>query len=420
MEKYKVAVIGAGASGLMAAYSAARELKVNNRKCSVVLLEGNLKAGKKLLATGNGRCNLTNNNLSLSSYHGDVSELVEVLDEYTTGAIKGIFDEMGLLTTTGSRDNGLIYPNNYQAASVLKSLLSSCEELGVVSKYEFNVFSVLRTSEGFTLKAETGEELYADKCIIASGGKASPAHSCGMRGYEIARQLGHSVTPLNAALVPLKCNDKLVKALKGIRSKAMLRLKKTSTTIYQEEGEIIFGDMTVSGICVFNASSYLTPDFIKNNKPYLELDFIPGIPADVVRQYLNRLCVNHQAKKSADLLSGIVNIKLGAELTKKVVGAAYNPSTPISSLGKDVIEKVVKALKCYKMQIAGLGDFKNAQVTAGGVPMGEITVGTMESKKQPGLYFAGEILNINGMCGGFNLHFAWATGMRAGKSAAKA
>lgn len=421
MEKYKIAVIGAGVSGLMAAYSASKILKEKESREKVVLLEGNKKAGKKLLVTGNGRCNLTNRNITADAYHGDKRGLSSILNAVSTEKLTDLFKEMGLLVTSGDKDKNLLYPKNLQASAVLKILLSSCEQQGVVCKYGFNVFSVVSYEKGFKLKAENGEEIYADKCVIAAGGKASSVHSCGQNGYAVVKQTGHSITELRPSLVSVNTEDKMVKALKGMRTKAKVTLVIGGKDIYSESGEVIFSDLGLSGICIMNASSYIA-DFYRTGKAETMIKIILDIAEDMsindIEAYLKAICVKHPGRAQADMLSGIVQMKLGAEIVRSSLGDKYNDLGPISDITEGDIHSIAENIKFLQFTVSGLGDWKSAQITCGGVPLSEISTQTMESKKRSGIYLCGEILDIDGICGGFNLHFAWSTGIIAGEHAA--
>lgn len=412
-----IAVVGAGASGLMAAYAAAKAAKSAGIDARVLLLEGNQRPGKKLLATGNGRCNLTNQNISPAQYHGDTAKLHGILSRYPAQKIINIFKEIGLLCRQDSE--GRVYPYNLQAAAVLKTLCGACEELGVVCRYDFPVFSVLKTPKGFVLKAENGEELLADKCIIACGGKASPKHSCGENGYAIAKQFRHSVSQLQPSLVQVKCADRRLKPMKGMRCKVKAALYYRGDKLYAESGEVIFSETALSGICVFNISSAITDVSRKNPHMQLEdmvigLDLLEDIPSEKLRLHFKEMQKNRPQMLCGDILSGLVNIRVGEALLKS---AGINRLQPVSALKNPDWDMLCALLKDCRFEVSGLSGFENAQITAGGIPLDEINENTMESFIQPGLYFCGEILDVNGGCGGYNLHFAWATGHMAGKSA---
>lgn len=435
MERYEIAIIGAGASGMMAAITAAQTAKRADKDIKVALLEGNSKAGRKLLATGNGRCNLTNMHVGAGHYHGSQQELIaEILAPYPPERIITAFEELGLYCRED--EEGRVYPYNLQAAAVLRVLRAAIEELGVIEKYDLKVSSVKKENGDFIIKAGA-VELAAKRLIIATGGKASPKHSCSTNGYEIAQSLGHGVSSCAPALVQVKIKETLTKALKGMRSKARVSLvglngsqsedvfNSVGEEIYSENGEVIFNEDAISGICIFNASTFVAERELTGKigeKSYDELrfvlDFAPDISSREVLRYLQSVKENHSEMWAINLLSGLLNIKVGEEIIKVLAEQhGFDWRQPIEKLNDEILQAVALAVKAFSLTVAELAPFEGAQVTAGGVPVEEITVFSMESKPTKGLYFGGEILNVNGDCGGYNLHFAWATGMRAGRSA---
>lgn len=411
MKSVQIAVIGAGASGLMAARCAAL-----HTGGAVALLEGNPRAGKKLLATGNGRCNLTNRDLSIGHYHGDAGLAEQVLSEYPVQRVLSEFESMGLLCR--SDGEGRFYPRNLQAAAVLRALRFSCEEAGVETVCGLSACVVSREKGGFLIRSEIGESLRAKQCILACGGKASPKHSCAGNGYRLAEQFGHRVSPCAPALVQLKCAEKMIRSLKGMRCKARLSLRGDGRELYTESGEVIFSEGALSGICVFNAS-VLAADWMQAGKAVqnltLCLDLCEGMDEGDLRRYLLRLKREHPTLPCFEMLSGLVNMKVGEEVVKSV---GIDLREPIARLPEARLTKLAERLKGLCFTVTGLGDWDGAQVTAGGIPLREVNLKTMESNKQPGLFLAGELLNVHGDCGGYNLHWAWATGMAAGLGAA--
>ena len=249
MEQWNIAVIGAGASGLMAAYQAAKALGPG----SVLLLEGNPKPGKKLLATGNGRCNLTNLHIAPQHYHGDVEAAAPLLARYPAQRVMDAFGGMGLLCRADGE--GRVYPNNLQAAAVLQTLWDACREAGVTERWAFPCKGITPQQGGFLLHGPEGQRLFARQCILACGGKASPKHSCPGGGYALAEALGLPVTGLRPSLAPLKSPAKALRSLKGMRCKARAALYCQGEAVYAESGEVLFGDGTLSGICIFNLSA---------------------------------------------------------------------------------------------------------------------------------------------------------------------
>lgn len=410
--KFDIAIIGAGASGLMAACSAGSYSK---SKKKIALIEGNNKAGKKLLATGNGRCNLTNIYLSEKNYHGDSKAAMKILSTYTPKMVIDEFEKMGLVTMIDSE--GRVYPRNQQASAVLKILRNSCEEKGVTYIGDFPVFSVVRVKEGFVIKSENGEEICAKKCIISTGGLASPKHSCPGEWQSILKHLGHSLTPLSPSLVQITVIEKIAKSLKGMRTKTRARLIVNDEEIYAESGEVIFADKALSGICIFNLSSYIADCNIKNSKQKLEisLDIVEDKTVEEIENYIKNIIYVTPNIPCADLLSGLINMKIGQEIVSSL---SIDIKLPVSQLSEDKIIAISNKLKDFRFTVTGLGGYENAQITAGGVPLSEVDVSTMQSNVCRDLYLTGELLNVNGDCGGYNLQFAWTTGMLAGKSAA--
>ena len=402
MKRVQVAVIGGGAAGLMASYKAAKQ------GAEVILLEGNPRPGKKLLATGNGRCNLTNLRISPEHYHGDVEDARELLARYPAEKIMAEFEKMGLLCRADSE--GRVYPNSLQAAAVLQVLWGACEEAGVEIRPDFPVSGIKREQD--MLRVTDGKEtILAERCILASGGKASPKHSKG-GGYALAKDLGHTVTPLTPALVPLKTPMKLCRSLKGIRCKAKAALYGNGQKLGEESGEVIFGDNQLSGICIFNLSSLLD-----GKGPWeAELDLLEQWEIARLLPYWKQLGKNRPALPADELFSGLLPLRIGQELSKLI---RITKEKPLAELDEKTLLHAAQTAKSLKIPVTGLGNWESAQVTAGGVPLSEIDTKTMESKQCPGLYLAGELLNIDGDCGGYNLHWAWLTGMAAGEHAAK-
>lgn len=416
---YEIAVVGGGAAGLMAARSAALAQQREGRRASVVLLEGNAKLGKKLLATGNGRCNLSNLELSAGHYHGDREAAAQVIEKFPTQRILDEFESMGLLCRPDRE--GRLYPHNLQAAAVLQALHFSCEEAQVQCVCGFLVSSITKDKTEFVLASENGETLRAEKCILASGGMASPRHSCSQNGYTMARKLGHSMVECLPVLAPVKSSSKLLKPLKGMRSKVYAALLADGKKVAGESGEVIFTEGALSGICIFSLSS-LVGEWQRTGKLRgrlarkleISLDFAEDYSREELLRYFRRLKSGHPGLPAGELLSGLLNLKVGQELVKSF---GVDRQCPLGIVSDGQLEKVISGVKAQKFEVTGLSSFENAQVTYGGIPLSEVTVQTMESKLCSGLYLAGELLNVNGDCGGYNLHWAWATGFCAGTSA---
>ena len=415
-------MVGGGASGLMAALTAAEEQKRQHRPVSVLVLEAAQKPGRKLLATGNGRCNLTNMRGELSRFHGDVSAAEAVLGKYPPQAVVRRFLSLGLLCR--EEDEGRVYPNSGQAASVLSLLLEHLEALGVEILCEWPISQLSREGAGFRLRSSQGEETLAQRVILAASGKAAPQLGSNGSGYGLAKALGHTCTPCFPALVPVICGEsKRCKALHGVRCRGRVSLLGDGKLLGQELGEIQFTDYGLSGVCVFQLSrmaSEWAQSKTVNGKHFTSLQFsLDLLPHYSFEELLGMLHRRKRLLPKSDnmaLLSGFLPASLARQIAKEVL----EKTAPLETLSTNSIEKTLFTAKEYTFTVKATQDWNRAQVTAGGVPLSEICPQTLESSLCPGLYLCGEVLNIDGDCGGYNLQWAWASGMAAGKAAAGA
>lgn len=422
MRKIEIAVVGGGASGLMAALTAAEEQKRQHRPVSVLVLEAAQKSGRKLLATGNGRCNLTNMHGERSRFHGDVLAAEAVLGKYPPQAVVRRFLSLGLLCR--EEDEGRVYPNSGQAASVLSLLLEHLEALGVEILCEWQVSQLSPEGTGFRLCSSQGEEVLAQKVILAASGKAAPQLGSNGSGYGLAKALGHSCTPCFPALVPVICNEsKRCKALHGVRCRGRVSLLGDGKLLGEELGEIQFADYGLSGVCVFQLSrmaSEWAQNKTVNGKHFtslqFSLDLLPNYSLEELLGMLQRRKRLLPKSDSMALLSGFLPVALARQIAKEVL----EKTETLETLSTYNIEKTLLTAKEYAFTVKATQDWSRAQVTAGGVPLSEICPQTLESSRCPGLYLCGEVLNIDGDCGGYNLQWAWASGMAAGKAAAGA
>lgn len=417
--KTRLVIIGGGASGLMAACAAARVLKEPG---AVVVLEGSEKPGRKLLATGNGRCNLTNmRGMSAVSFFGDAELTAPLLAAYPPERIRSLFREMGLLTVSDSE--GRVYPQTMQAASVLAVLLRTAERYGAVIRCGVKVVSVEKSQQGFRLTLENGGTVDTAQCILALGGAASPRLSCGADGYGLAKALGHSVTDLLPALTGLLCETsrKVLRPLAGVRCAAGVALKvdgKTAAESPEEEkSEVIFSETGIAGISVFDLSVFAAKALTHKKGVVLALDLWRGISFDDVVRYLHEMRDAYPASPCGELLLGVLHKKLSWALART---AGLDPNGASETLTGHQLKRLASLVKNWEFPVTNVRNWDNAQVTAGGVPLAEVDALTFVSKKTSGLYLTGELLNIHGRCGGYNLHFAWSTGHAAGTAAANA
>lgn len=401
---FDIAVIGGGASGLAAAIEAKQ---YGGESCRVAVIEKNARLGKKILATGNGRCNLGNINEEQSChYYGSCSDLVIPLFEQFEGT-EEFFRSLGLIC---KKDSGRLYPYSNHAASVLDALRFQLQELNAEVFTDSEVISLKHTGRNWEIL--TGKEKIISKKVIAScGGKSAPAMGTDGNFYRILKSIGHSWNPLHPALCPVLVDREQVKSLKGIRVTGKVSLCNNSGEIIQTDtGEVQFTENSLSGICVFNLAALITEENMS-----IKIDLLPALTTDEVRDLLWSIYMQRSAWKIEDMLSGIFQKKMCASLIRKSV-ISLEMDLPVYSLSNDDIERLVRTIKAWSFNVRGLSNWNQSQVTAGGIKRCEIK-NTLESKLCEGLYFAGEILDIAGECGGYNLAWAWCSGVCAARNA---
>lgn len=399
MRKYDIAIIGGGASGLTAAISAKRE----NRSLSVCVLERLPRVGKKLLVTGNGRCNLTNNNMDRSFFHGTCTELYNCIEAFD---VKIFFQSIGVICATDSE--GRVYPKSNTASSVLDALRLEAEKLGIDIICDFNVSEI---KKGYIIASET-ERLSADAIILAGGGLSQANLGSDGSILRICKEMGIKVGKLSPALTALKTNPDLVRALKGLRIQANAALYINNRLITSEIGEIQFTDGVLSGICIFNLSNHITD----NERAEIHLDLLPEMESDYIVKMLSDIKKIRYNAILEDYLSGIFHKRIGNILIKQ--STSHQLTMPVSCLSSNDISNIATRIKKLVFPVTGLQGFEKSQVTSGGVLFSEIDKQLM-SKKYKGMYFCGEMLDIIGDCGGYNLTFAFSSGYLAGKNAAR-
>lgn len=398
----KVTVIGGGAAGLMAALTAAEQ------GSDVLLLERQSRVGRKLLATGNGRCNLTNLNLSCANYHGaEPAFTAPALSAFGPEDTLEFFRAFGLLTI--AEDSGRVYPLSDQAGSVVDVLRFAVEAAGVGVRTEFDVTSVKQTKTGFKVCSES-ESILTDKVILCCGGMAGGKLGGTKSGYELLQSLGHHVTRLYPALVQLKTDNTYVRSLKGVRADAAVTLKRGNEVLAESAGEVQFADYGVSGPAIFEISRAAAGE---KGELAVHLDLLRDLDFAQVQETIRRRGEVMPTLTLENLLTGMVHNRLGRTVLRY---AGYDLNTPVSSLRQGDAKKIAAALKAFALPVTGTQGFDAAQVTAGGVRTDEFDPNTMESKLVPGLYAAGEVLDVDGDCGGYNLQWAWASGRLAGKT----
>ena len=404
--KTEIAVIGGGASGLMAAITAKKSGK------EVIILERKDRILKKVLITGNGRCNITNVNANISNYFGkNISSVENILNRFTPHDTMDFFNELGIVCNEENR--GKVYPLSGQASSVVDALRFEAEKLGIKIETEFYVRKIEKDGFKFRIYSEDRKKIEAGRVIIAAGGQSYPELGSNGSGFELAKELGHSVTKLSPSIVQLKTEKYQVKGLQGIKTDVAVTAYGDNKKICTYDGELLFTDYGISGNVVFNIS-FVMPLY-KNVE--FEIDFMEKFDYNELYEMLKerKRILSHLTMEN--YFNGMINKKLGQFLSK--VSGIEKLSKPVKDLNDSEIRKLCTVLKKYRIKILDTTGFKNAQVTAGGVSLDEVNSETLESKIVKGLYFSGEVLDVYGECGGFNLQWAWASGYIAGKNAAK-
>lgn len=398
MEKKRVCIVGGGAAGMMAAIIAARE------GAAVTVLEHNEKTGKKILATGNGRCNLTNLYQAASCYHSQERNLAwEVLEQFDVQETIRFFSELGIYT---KNKNGGLYPSSMQASSVQELLEMEARYRKVKIKCREHVteIQVLQAAAKTVFQVKTETWSYeADAVILACGSKASAIEGADGSGYTLAKSLGLKVIKPLPALVPLKGKGTYFTKWAGTRVEGKVILKAGAQILDTAEGELQLTDYGISGIPVFQLSSQ-TARLLDSGVPVsVELDFLPDFDEKGLEEFLKRRENACPYKTQRELLTGLLPKKLADVLSE----------------GKTDRKTLVQRIKRFAVEIKGTKAFDMAQVCSGGVSLTEINPKTMECRKIPGIYLAGELLDTDGICGGYNLQWAWSSGACAGYAASK-
>ncbi len=455
--KRTVAVIGGGAAGMMAAIEAARAGAI------VTLIEKNPQLGKKLATTGNGRCNYTNLDMNdriggkFRGFHPEFA--APSLDALPPEAVLDWFRAIGV----EPRFRGsYVYPNSDQASAVVDALREELHRLSVKVHYNAEVKSVQRidTDAGYFMIQCTDAVVKADRVILAAGSKAAPKTGSNGDGYFIARKLGHTIVPYVPALCGIRCAGDAFRALAGIRTEASLELVVDGHSVDREVGELQLVDYGISGIPVFQLSRYAAYALQEGKKAAVYINFLPGFteagavrdskrassasgistievsaaknaqnpraevsccaakaedPKDLAVQLYQQRQERLSGRKMESFFTGLLQQKLGQLLLRM---ASVRPELPVAELSEKQLRSLASLSVRFKAECVEMNGFLQAQVVAGGVDTTEVDPGTMASRLVPGLYFAGEVLDIDGICGGYNLQWAWASGFVAGRHAA--
>jgi len=409
MKTLDIAIIGGGASGLMAAITAAQTAP----QLRIGIVERAQRVGRKLLSTGNGRCNLSNLSASEGGYHGAADFALQVIGRFPPRDVCKAFLKMGLRTV--SDEEGRVYPLCNQAAAVLDSLRLKCAELGVEEICEFDCTAIKKQGEFFLLQPSTGENLRALRVIVCAGGMAAPKIGGTDAGVKLLSALGHNAIARRPALTQIDTEAEPIRALKGLRYQGGITLAVDGKPVRKEQGEILFAEGSLSGIAVMQLSRMAADALKQKKKAELWLHILPDRPESLCKELIFR-AKSMPGREMNDFLTGLVSKRIGQTVCKQ---AGIVPLTRTAdTLTEREARDLAAVLTGWRLQVKGVKGFDSAQVTAGGIDLKGFDVNTMQSRVVPGLYAAGEVLDIDGDCGGFNLQWAWSSGMLAGQSAA--
>lgn len=397
----KIAIIGGGASGLVSAIFA----KKNNNE--VIILEKRNNCGKKILVTGNGRCNYWNQDQNLVHYNSSNMEILEeIYTENNRNECLNFFSKLGIIPYI---KNGYYYPMSREASTIKNLLLGEINKLNIKVVNDFNVTKIDKKNSMFIIN----DKLVVDKVIVATGSYAYYNDNSSFNGYEIAKYFGHNVIKPLPALVQLLSKEKVFKDCSGVRCDVTISLYSDNKLLKEEIGEILLADYGISGICVFNLSS-ITSRFLDDRKNVnVVINFVPWYKQD---NFFNWLIEHEKVVNDMSVdnfLMGFLNSKLVKVILSLVNIDKEKKWCDLSNFEK---EKIANKLQYFNLEIIGTKDFKDAQVCSGGVCLTDINPYSMESNLIKNLYFVGEVLDVDGDCGGYNLSFAFISGMLAGKS----
>lgn len=400
----RVIIIGGGASGLMAGITAAR----NGAK--VTILEHQPQVGKKILVTGNGRCNFTNTDQALCHYHSEDPSLMKTaLEQFSCQETVDFFKELGVFPKDRK---GYLYPHSDAASAVLEVLRMECEHLNVKIACQVLVEKIEKNGEVFLIQTP-GWTYEAEKLILAAGSKAAPATGSDGSGYTLAAGLGHQILEPYPALVQLLSKERCLASLAGIRTDAKATLFVEGQEEASDRGEVQLNANNISGIPIFQISAFAAKAMAEGKSCEVVLDFLPEFSEKELEEFIIQRIHTGGYKSPVNFLTGLFAKKLSEVLCDR---CGFSKKLKAGKFTEDNISKLCKQIKNFRITIYGTKGFEHAQCCGGGVPLREVDPLTMESKKVSGLYLCGELLDVHGDCGGYNLQWAWTSGYLAGKA----
>ena len=402
----KIAVIGGGASGMMAAIAAA------SKGAHVILIEHKDRIGKKILSTGNGRCNFTNVHQEPVCYHSDQFLFPwEIVEKFNAQKTISFFLQLGIYSRNR---NGYLYPNSDQASAVLDALRMELDRLKVEIRTGTSCREVIPGKKGFRIRTDAGD-IRADRVIISTGSKAAPVTGSDGSGYDLAKKLGHRLVPVLPALTGLQCEGKFFRSLAGVRAAGSVSIVSEGQYIARDTGELQLTNYGISGIPVFQVSRYASRLLYEKKEVTAVLDFMPDFTEEQMIAFLKARSAMRPEKRADQFLIGLFHRKL-SELWIRISGIPAEK--PVGDLTGSELAELARLIGHFEVKVKASNSFEQAQVCCGGIDTTEVNPETLESVYVPGVYFTGEILDVDGMCGGYNLQWAWSSGHVAGEAAA--
>ena len=399
-----VMIIGGGASGMAAAITAAR------RGADVIILERLNRIGKKILTTGNGRCNMTNTALEISRYHSSSTcDLGTPLKNFDYEKTIAFFEELGIVPLI---EGNKVYPLSEQANSVLDVLRLELEKLGVTIQVNAKVTALNKTKKGWQAETEEGESYEAKSVIVATGGMTNTSLGCDGLGYQLLRKQGHTLMPTFPTLVHVLSSSPYCKMMKGTKVKANVTIMVNNRKERTEYGEVLFTEDGLSGPPIFQISRWASKAAMTQQQAVIYLDLFKHIEVEDLISLMYKRIGEQPQRTLENLFLGMLHKRIVVPLLKCAQIKDVNRNCDM--LDYEEIERLVHTLKAFPFKVEGTRGYKFAQVTAGGIKVDEIDLNTMASKKQKDLYIIGEVIDVDGDCGGFNLQWAWSTGCVAG------
>jgi predicted Rossmann fold flavoprotein len=414
VDRFDIVVIGAGPAGLFSAITAAGA--AGKKKLSIIIVDANMKAGRKLAVTGNGRCNLTNSDVSASNYHGNNPLFVNgILGNFDNSDLMEWFTSRGVEFKT--EENGRIFPVTDQALTVIDRLLEEIETLGIKLSLNTKVTSLKKKPDGqYIIEVNGKDTIEAEKVILATGGLTYPRLGSSGDGYNFAGTFGHKIIPPLPCLTGFETLEKTLFDLQGVQLMAEVTCKSGTQAIPEISDEVMFTHYGVTGPAMFTLSSFIVRELVTHPVSVI-LNFFPGLSREETEQKIRDIWAAGPQRVLGNSLTGVLPKKFVHVLLRNIVKTGLD--IPVSNISKDLRNSIVKAFTGLELHLKSARSWEDAQVTSGGISTDEIDPRSLESKLCPGLFFAGEVLDIDGECGGYNLQFAFSSGYMAGLAAAR-